>query len=75
MSILQQLYRDIARIDRVKPVNLRIVVNTGGKLHPFVEHGRLQAFARRNGRRLQYVNNDPKRPVFTLKKGYDHAVS
>lgn len=73
MSILSTLFRDVHSIDRTKPVNLRITVDTR-KPHPFAEHGRLAAFASRNGRVLVYVSQKSPKLTFKLKRRH-HAIS
>lgn len=56
MSQLPSLYREVYRLDRIKPVNLRFCIDTRN-LHPYVEQGRLQEFARRNGKRLERLES------------------
>jgi len=73
MSHLPNLYREVYKIDRVKGCNLRITIDTK-HIHPFADHGRLQAFAARNGKRLERTTFAPKRYI-TLAVRKNHAIS
>ena len=66
MSLLPSLYREVYKIDRVKPTNLRFKVDLK-TVHPFADQGRLQQFAQRNGKRLVYISRKERYATFKLR--------
>lgn len=78
--LLPTIYKEVSRIDRAKPVNLRLVIDERNP-HPFTVHGRLLGFARRNGVQLRYAYNyyDKRshRVVLSVgdRRGNHHGIS